>query len=128
MIYTGVDTIEIERIEGVLSRYPARFLVKVFTEEEIRYSRGRAHHLASRFAAKEAVMKALGTGIRGIPWKSVEVIRHKGHAPQIVLHHNAKARAEKMGILHIALSLTHSRDIAIAVVVAEARDDAWRPL
>jgi holo-[acyl-carrier protein] synthase len=127
MIYTGVDLIEIPRIAGVLERYPERFLAKVYTEGEQRYSRRRPPQLASRFAAKEAVMKALGTGVRGVPWKDIEVTRRPGNAPEIVLHGNALARAERMGIFRMALSLSHSREIAIASVVAEADDDAWRP-
>ena len=125
MIYTGVDLIEIPRIAGVLERYPRRFLEKVYTEGERRYSRGRPPQLASRFAAKEAVMKALGTGVRGVPWKDVEVTRRPGQAPEVLLHRKAKARAEKMGIFRMALSLSHSQEMAIASVVAEAADDAW---
>ncbi len=127
MIYTGVDLIEIPRIAGVFRRYPKRFLDKVYTEGERRYSRGRPPQLASRFAAKEAVMKALGTGVRGVPWKDIEVTRKPGHAPEILLHRKAKARADRMGIFRFALSLSHSREMAIASVVAEADDDAWRP-
>ena len=127
MIYTGVDLIEIPRIAGVLERYPRRFLEKVYTEGERRYSRGRPPQLASRFAAKEAVMKALGTGVRGVPWKDIEVTRRPGHAPEILLHGNAKVRAERMGIFRLALSLSHSREMAIASVVAEADDESWRP-
>ncbi len=127
MIYTGVDLIEIPRIAGVLSRYPSRFLEKVYTEGEQRYSRRRPPQLASRFAAKEAVMKALGTGVRGVPWKDIEVTRRPGNAPEILLHRKAKERADKMGIFRLALSLSHSQEMAIASVVAEAHDDAWRP-
>ncbi len=127
MIYTGVDLIEIGRIATVRDRYPVRFLNKVFTHGEQRYARKRAPQLASRFAAKEAVMKALGTGVRGIPWKSIEVTRRRGGPPEIVLHGSALERAEKMGVKRIALSLTHSREFAVASVVLEARDDAWRP-
>ncbi|HCI85511.1 MAG TPA: holo-[acyl-carrier-protein] synthase [Dehalococcoidia bacterium] len=127
MIYTGIDLIEIPRIAGVLERYPKRFLEKVFTEGEQRYARGRAPQLASRFAAKEAVMKLLGTGVRGVPWKSIEVTRKPGGPPEITLHGSAKNRAEKMGITRIALSLSHSREFATASAVGEARDDAWKP-
>lgn len=127
MIYTGVDLIEIPRIAGVLERYPARFLEKIYTQGEREYCRNRAPQLASRFAAKEAVMKALGTGVRGVPWKDIEVTRQPGKAPEVLLHGKAKSRAEKMGIFRMALSLSHSRDMAIASVVAEADDDAWTP-
>ena len=127
MIYAGVDVIEISRIARVAELYPKRFLEKVYTPGEQAYARGRPSQLASRFAAKEAVMKALGTGLRGLAWKDVEVTREPGKAPEIELWGRAKARADKMGIHRLALSLTHSRDLAIASVVAEARDDAWRP-
>jgi len=127
MFYTGIDLIEIPRIAGVLERYPVRFLEKVFTAGEQRYTRGRPHQLASRFAAKEAVMKLLGTGVRGVPWKSIEVTRKQGGPPEIVLHGPAKVRAEKMGIIRIALSLSHSREMAVASAVGEARDDGWKP-
>ena len=127
MIYTGIDLIEIPRVAGVLDRYPKRFLSKVFTEGEQSYARGRADQLASRFAAKEAVMKLLGTGVRGMPWKSIEVTRTRGRAPEIVLHGPAKVRATKMGITRIALSLSHSRELATASAVGEANDGAWKP-
>ncbi len=127
MIYTGIDLIEIPRVAGVLERYPERFLSKVFTEGEQHYSRGRASQLASRFAAKEAVMKLLGTGVRGVPWKSIEVTRKRGGPPEILLHGHAKIRAGKMGITRIAISLSHSRELATASAVGEASDDAWKP-
>tara|TARA_B000000460_G_scaffold111214_1_gene78048 strand:- start:51 stop:434 length:384 start_codon:yes stop_codon:yes gene_type:complete len=127
LIYTGIDLIEIPRVAGVLERYPKRFLSKVFTEGEQSYARGRADQLASRFAAKEAVMKLLGTGVRGMPWKSIEVTRNRGRAPEIILHGPAKVRATKMGITRIALSLSHSRELATASAVGEANDDAWKP-
>ena len=127
MIYTGIDLIEIPRVAGVLERYPKRFLSKVFTEGEQSYARGRADQLASRFAAKEAVMKLLGTGVRGMPWKSIEVTRNRGRAPEIILHGPAKVRATKMGITRIALSRSHSRELATASAVGEANDDAWKP-
>lgn len=127
MIYTGIDIIEIDRVERVFATYAERFLSRIYTPGEARYCRGRAPQLASRFAAKEAVMKALGTGIRGIPWKSVEVTRRPGGPPEIILHDAAQRRATMMGVRRIALSLTHSRQFAAASVVMEADDDAWRP-
>ena len=124
VIYTGIDIIEIDRIGAVAARYPGRFLEKIYTPGEQVYCRGRAAQLASRFAAKEAVMKMLGTGVRGVPWKDVEVVRERGRAPEIVLHGKAKAVGECLGITRIALSLTHSREYAVASVVGEARDSA----
>ena len=116
----GVDMIEIPRVRRVAERYGQRFFNRVYTEREQRYCRGRAPQLATRFAAKEAVMKALGTGIRGVPWKDVEVVRRPGRAPTIELHGKAAAHAERMGIRQIAVSLSHSNEMAIAFVVAES--------
>ena len=127
MIYTGIDIIEIDRVARVFAAYPDRFVSRVFNPSEAAYCRNRAPQLASRFAAKEAVMKALGTGIRGIPWRSIEVTRKRGGPPEIMLHGPAKERAERMGITRIALSLSHSKQFAAASVVMEAADDAWRP-
>ena len=120
MIYTGVDLIEIERIKETYERFGDRFLNRCYTKGEQRYARARAPQLASRFAAKEAVMKALGTGVKGVAWTEVEVTRRRGGPPEITLHRRAKARAEKMGITRLAVSLSHSREFAIASVVAEA--------
>ena len=120
MLVTGVDLIEIERVKNVFERYGDRFLKRIYTEGEIRYCRGRAPQLASRFAAKEAVMKLLGRGIRGVHWSHIEVVRGRGQAPTIVLHGTALARAKRIGVEHVALSLSHSRDFAVATVVGES--------
>ncbi|MFP6679304.1 MAG: holo-ACP synthase [Dehalococcoidia bacterium] len=125
-MYVGIDIIEIQRIGLTYSRYPVRFLEKIYTTEEQKYCRGRAPQLASRFAAKEAVMKALGTGVRGVGWRDIEVQRQRGRAPEIVLRDRAKVRAEKMGITRIALSLSHSRDFAVASVVAQSDGRVFR--
>ena len=127
MLVTGVDIVEIPRIERVVNRYGDRFLRRIYTEGETDYSRGRAPQLASRFAAKEAVMKALGTGIRGVRWRDIEVARQRGRPPEIVLHGTALARAEKMGIDRLAVSLSHSETYAVAFVVGEARDGSMSP-
>ena len=79
-----------------------------------------APQLSSRFAAKEAVMKALGTGIRGVGWREIEVVRQRGQAPQIKLYGGAAARARRIGLSHIALSLSHSKAYAVAVVVGDS--------
>ena len=119
-LIAGVDIIEIPRVERVYARYGDRFLRRIYTEREIAYCRGRAPQLASRFAAKEATMKALGTGVRGVRWRDVEIARERGQAPRIVLHGTAKARAERLGMRDIALSLSHSREYAVASVVGES--------
>ena len=119
MIYTGIDIIEINRIVDVKKRFNKRFLKKIYTDQEILYCKDRGPQLASRFAAKEAMMKALGTGIRGIPWKSIEVTRERRKAPKILLHGAAKKKAKELKIHNIALSLSHSKKFAVASVIVE---------
>lgn len=118
-ITVGVDIIEIDRIKRTLTHFGERFLERIYTPQEINYCKGRAERLASRFAAKEAVMKALGTGIRGVGWKEVEVIRERGHAPTIELHGRAAKTAHRMGVRKLALSLSHSKLYAVASVVGQ---------
>ena len=116
-VSVGVDIIEIERVAATLDRFGTRFLQRIYTEAEIAYCRGRAPQLAARFAAKEAVMKALGTGTRGIGWRDVEVTRRRSGQPDIALHGRAVERARAVGIDHVAVSLSHSRGYAVASVV-----------
>ncbi len=120
MLITGVDIIEIWRVQRVAEQYGDRFLKRIYTERELAYCRGRAPQLATRFAAKEAVMKALGVGIRGLRWKDIEVVRERGRAPTVQLHGTALARAQKIGLDHLAISLSHSDEYAVAYVVGES--------
>jgi holo-[acyl-carrier protein] synthase len=117
-ISVGVDIIEISRVASTVERFGERFLQRIYTAGEIAYCRGRAPQLAARFAAKEAVMKALGTGTRGVGWREVEVTRKRTGEPGIELHGRAAVRAEKLGIDRLALSISHSRDYAVASVVS----------
>ena len=121
MLVTGVDIIEIARVKDVAERHGERFLKRIYTPGEVAYCRGRAPQLASRFAAKEAVMKALGTGTTGVGWREVEVVRLRGGPPTIRLHGRARRRAEMMGIDNLAVSLSHSREFAVASVVGEMK-------
>jgi holo-[acyl-carrier protein] synthase len=119
----GVDLIEVARVERALARHGARFLERVFTPAEIVYCRGRAPELAARFAAKEAVSKALGVGMRmmsrdGIGWQEAEVIGDRRGKPLIRLYGRAAKLAETLELAEWAVSLSHTRDNAIAVVVA----------
>jgi len=116
-LHSGIDIIEIDRIQNVLIKHPERFLRKIFTEYEINYCRGRSTQLAARFASKEAAMKALGTGIRGVGWREIEVQRLRSGKPYIILHGRAKKRAESMGIKKIELSISHSKNLATAMVI-----------
>ena len=114
----GVDIIEIERIEAVSRRHGERFLRRVYTPAEQAYCRGRVPELAVRFAAKEAISKALGTGLRGIAWCEMEILGDERGKPVVHLHGRARARAEELGLTEFAVSLSHSRDYAVAFVVA----------
>ena len=112
----GVDVIEIERVRRVLQRHPQRFLQRVYTPEEVAVCSGRVHELAARFAAKEAVMKALGTGARGLAWREIEVLPNRRGKPLLYLHGRAQERAQTIGLHAVDISLTHSRVYALAVV------------
>jgi holo-[acyl-carrier protein] synthase len=124
VIGIGTDLIEIERIAQSVERYGDAFLARVFTPGEIAYCRQKkrtsAESFAARFAAKEAGAKALGTGIsRGVSWKELEVRRLPGQRPELHLSGRAAEVAERLGIRRISLSLSHSRQYSIAMVVAE---------
>jgi holo-[acyl-carrier protein] synthase len=121
IVGVGVDLIEIDRIAQALERRP-RFAQRCFTEAEAAYCMSRAfppQHFAARFAAKEAVGKALGRGMTR--WRDVEVARGRG-APTTVLHRHYAEWAARLGVTRIHLSLTHSKGMAVAVAIAE-RDD-----
>ena len=114
----GIDAIEIHRVREVLEHHGERFLRRVFTELEIAFCRGRVRELAVRFAAKEAMMKALGTGVRGVGWREIEVLPDRRGKPLVYLHGRARKRAEAIGLGQPEVSLTHSEDMALAFIVA----------
>lgn len=116
--HAGVDAAEIPRIRGAVERWGQRFLDRVYTPSEQAYCRGRAERLAGRFAAKEAVSKALGTGIRHLRWRDIEVLPNKYGRPTVYLHGKAAARAHAMGATWLSVSITHTDDLAIAFVIA----------
>jgi len=115
---------EIARIAQSVERFGERFLHRVFSEREITYCRSKknsAESFAARFAAKEAGAKALGTGIsHGISWLELEVVREASGRPTLQLSGRAAERAKRMGVTRTSLSLTHSRELAMAVVVMES--------
>ncbi len=120
MLRTGVDLIEVKRIEETIARFGDRFLHKIYTERELEYATGRPHVLAARFAAKEAVSKLLAVGIQhrdGVDWLDVEILSGERGDPVLNLHGRAAARAAELGLTEIALSLSHTREHAIAFVV-----------
>jgi holo-[acyl-carrier protein] synthase len=118
MYSVGVDIIEISRIEEAAAVFGERFLNRIFTLEEQNLCRRRYGQLACRFAAKEAVMKALGTGIRGISWKEIEILSEKNGKPFVRLHGKARAKADSLELGELAISLSDSKEFAVAFVVA----------
>lgn len=114
----GTDIVEIARIVAALQRFGQRFLDHIYTPAEQALCRGRPPELAARFAAKEAAMKALGTGRRGIGWREVEVLSDRRGRPLLHLHGRAGTRAAAMGLEHLAVSLSHEHNLAIATVIA----------
>lgn len=117
-ITVGVDIIEIERIAKMIEQHGDRFLRRIYTPRERERYEGRVPELAARFAAKEATSKALGTGIRGLTWREMEVLSNRRGKPILVLHGDAAKRAAHLGLSHFDISLTHSRTDAMAFVVA----------
>jgi holo-[acyl-carrier protein] synthase len=114
---SGIDLIEIERIQNALDRYGERFTQRIYTPAEIKSARGNAAELAARFAAKEAASKALGTGIGPVSWKEIETLNKPSGKPFLRLSGRAQAIAQAQGYETWSVSLTHSRGMAAAVVV-----------
>src|SRR5438105_14992345 len=124
IVGTGIDIAEVHRIAEAMERFGDRFLHRVFTEGERRYCDSKANRVeryAARFAAKEAGMKALGTGWNhGVRWRDIEVSRRRGSRPTIVFHGKAAEFAARLGAKNTALSLTHTADQALAQVILES--------
>src|SRR5215210_2656327 len=111
----GIDIIKVDRIRAALARFGPRFSNRVLTESERRYVRGRPETMAGRWAAKEAVSKVLGLGVRGIGWRDIEIERLPTGQPAVRLHGRAAARADQLGMDRIAVSITHESDYAVAI-------------
>ena len=124
IVGTGIDITEVPRIAESIERFGDRFIRRVFTEGEIQYCDSKANRIeryAARFAAKEASMKALGTGwSRGVRWRDIEVYRQPGSRPTIRFHGKAAEFAAKLNAKNIALSLSHTPEQAIASVILES--------
>jgi len=120
---SGVDLCEVPRIEAAVARYGRRFLERIFTAKEIAYADLKANRFeryAARFAAKEAGMKALGVGwTGGVTWHDFEVVNLPSGRPTLNFHGRAAEVAAKLGVRHVALSLTHTKEQALAMVVLE---------
>jgi holo-[acyl-carrier protein] synthase len=124
IVGTGIDITEVPRIAAAIERFGERFLDRVYTPKEIAYCRSKKNaveRFAARFAAKEAAMKAIGTGLRqGVTWHDVEVGREPGGRPTIIFSGRAAEFAAKLGAKRVHLSLTHSEQTAIANVILES--------
>jgi holo-[acyl-carrier protein] synthase len=118
----GIDLVDIDRIVGVLGRFPDRFRHRVLTERERRYVGRRVERIAGRWAAKEAISKVLGLGVRGVGWREIEVLPNAAGAPQVYLHGRAARRASSMDLEDVTVSISHERRMAVAVAVAHRRD------
>ncbi len=119
----GIDIIEVARIERMLSKYGAHFAERIFTDEEIGYSTSKsspAIHFAARFAAKEAFLKSLGTGLaNAIRWCDISISNDKHGKPKLTITNAAKNIAEKIGAKNIHISISHTKEYAISVVILE---------
>ena len=115
--YTGIDIIEIARIEKAIIRWGEAFLHRVYTELEIKLYRRSPSSLAARFAGKEAVMKLLGTGRNGVNWLEIETLAHPNGEPLLNLYGRAQSEANKLGLKEITVSLSHSKEYAIASAI-----------
>uniref|UniRef100_A0A5J4KSI4 Holo-[acyl-carrier-protein] synthase n=1 Tax=Dictyobacter vulcani TaxID=2607529 RepID=A0A5J4KSI4_9CHLR len=116
-VAVGVDIIEVARIRRVYEHHGERFLKRVFTDLEIAQSRGKMSRLAGRFAVKEAICKALGTGMRGVGWREMEVVHLRSGRPSVRLHGNAKKRAEYLGLNAFDVSMADLAQFSIAIAV-----------
>jgi holo-[acyl-carrier protein] synthase len=117
----GLDIIRVDRIRAALDRFGERFVERVLTPGEARYVRGRPETFAGRWAAKEAVSKVLGLGVRGIGWRDIEIERLPTGQPAVRLHGRAAARADQLGLDRVAVSITHEREYALAIAFGVRR-------
>lgn len=124
MLRSGVDIIEVYRIDRAILRHGQRFFDRFFTKQELIDCGGRTPALAARFAAKEAVAKALGTGIGKVGWKEIEVVNGTRREPILLLHGNAVRVASELnlGVWSVSLSHTHEHAVAVAVALPKADD------
>jgi holo-[acyl-carrier protein] synthase len=121
MLRTGVDIIEVARIDQAILRYQERFFNRFFTPQELIDAQGRIPALAARFAAKEAVAKALGCGIGDVGWLEIEIRSDERRRPELVLHGAAQRLAAELGLTEWSVSLSHTHEHAVALVVAQGK-------
>ena len=122
----GTDIVECLRIAQMIERHGELFIDRVYTASEIEYCRSRkqaTQHFAGRWAAKEAISKVLGLGVRGVGWREIEILPNRAGAPQVYLHGRAARRAEWMDLDEVTVSISHERHMAVAVAVAHRRHE-----
>lgn len=121
-IKIGTDICQINRIKTAYKRFGKRFLKRVLTENEIKYitssKKNLIYRLAGRFAAKEAISKVLGTGLRGVYFKEIEILREKSGAPKVLLHKRAKKISQDKKLSNFEVSISHEKDFSIAIAIA----------
>lgn len=116
-IAVGIDMIEVERIRKVYEKHGERFLARVFTQNEVQQCRGKITRLAGRFAAKEAISKALGTGMRGVKWHEMEIVQLRSGRPSVRLHGFAKQRSIQLGLSAFDVSIADLAQLSIAIAI-----------
>ncbi len=121
MHYIGIDIIEIARIERAIARWGESFLHRVYTDSELSLCHKKLSSLAARFAGKEAVIKALGTQNKGIGWREIEILSEPDGKPLVHLHGKARNQANSLGLDNLAISLSHSKEYAVALVAGETK-------
>jgi holo-[acyl-carrier protein] synthase len=111
----GIDIVKVERIANAIAKHGRRFAGRVLTDHEDAYVRDRPENFAGRWAAKEAVSKVLGLGVRGVGWREIEIVRLPTGAPMVRLHDRALHRANQLGMQRVAVSISHEREYAVAI-------------
>jgi len=119
-IHVGIDIIEINRIEQAISSWQNSFLKRIYTEAELQDCHNVASSLAAHFAAKEAVMKTLGTGTKGLNWRDIEILSNSDGVPLVQLHGRAQNKAKEIGINEFSVTISHSKQYAVAFVIGDA--------
>jgi len=113
----GIDIVEVERIKSAIKRWDKRFLNRIYTEAELKICQGRIASLAAHFAGKEAVMKVLGTGAKGIGWREIEILADAQGKPLVQLHGKARERAKKLNLNELCISLSDTKQYAVATAI-----------
>lgn len=118
MLSIGIDIIEVERIESAIRQWDKRFLNRIYTEAELKICQGRIPALAVHFAGKEAVMKVLGTGTKGVGWREIEILADAWGKPLVQLYGKARERAKKLNLSEFSISLSDTKQYAVAAAIA----------